>query len=182
MFVAVTPKKPNPQTPLAPVTPKTSNLKTPQRSILRVCNSVTKRRKVAFNSEDMPCSSDDSDLMELDVIADMNFSNDQHVALISKTSPIAERKGSACELPHRATPSRIPLHRSVRETSKRQMLYAKTPELPKKVSETQTNLDRTEKLIGNRTKVEKPDDAKMNVRKMPVKKTSKFFTASPKNR
>ena len=68
-IVEVTPQKQ--QAPLTPhpVTPKISTVpKTPSRSILRMVNSENKRRKVAFAPSNSPgLSSDESDLMELDV-------------------------------------------------------------------------------------------------------------------
>ncbi|GFO27266.1 synaptonemal complex protein 1-like [Plakobranchus ocellatus] len=66
--VEVTPQKQQiPHTPL-PMTPKMSTIpKTPSRSILRVVNSETKRRKVAFSADNAsPSSSEESELMELD--------------------------------------------------------------------------------------------------------------------
>ncbi|RUS90348.1 hypothetical protein EGW08_001843, partial [Elysia chlorotica] len=85
--VEVTPQKQQaPRTP-QPSTPKVSTVpKTPSRSILRMVNSESKRRKVAFAACDSPdVSSDECDLMELDPEA--SFCTNSRTPLLFTPSP-----------------------------------------------------------------------------------------------
>ncbi|XP_059177038.1 synaptonemal complex protein 1-like isoform X2 [Physella acuta] len=135
--------------------PTSCGLKTPQRSILRVCNSVTKRRKVAFanNGCDKEGSSDESDLMELDT-----ESKGPHKPV---ATPILK------STPKSGTPSKIPLTKTLRDNH--QKLQEK-----KSHKSAEKNEESCAKIA---------DDLKtLNIRKAPAKKSNVFFTTSPKNK
>ncbi|KAH9525312.1 hypothetical protein Btru_001031 [Bulinus truncatus] len=145
----------------------TDHQKTPQRGILRFSNPISKRRKVAFTPKDSSLS-DDSDVVELDTQALNPLKTPMRQKSLWKEEPLK-------------TPDQL-LRAPSQASSKR---VFKSLDLPCTTKESVQSLLSASAIPSNQGKLtenEVLDEAKINVRKTPLRKTSKFFTTSPKNK
>ncbi|KAK6986705.1 synaptonemal complex protein 1-like isoform X1 [Biomphalaria glabrata] len=153
-------------TPQVRLIPNWENQKTPQHGILRNHNPISKRRKVAFTPKESHLS-DDSDVVELD----------SHVMNYVKT-PIRQNCLSKEELLKtpdqvKRTPSRSSFNKGFRDLDNGAKKSVPS-ELDPNVAPSRKNVKHTESEV--------LEEARVNFRKTPLKKTSKFFSTSPKNK
>ncbi|XP_067675629.1 synaptonemal complex protein 1-like [Haliotis asinina] len=175
-----------------------SALKTPQRSILRNVNSVSKRRKVAFVSHDDSGNHSASDSDSSTELMEVELENiDVRQMKNTITTPVLIRPSPKVKLsPKAATPEmkiettqktplvRIPRGPPVKPKEKREVSKCAMHEEREKFRELFP--DQYGELIGRRENTQKfqmqVNKQPAHVRHTPSKNTTKFFKESPRER